>query len=161
MELWLHSAYDLSQVQSHYLKTDVVLNHWTGTIPGPSYLLVFITKVLFWDQIQFTSAMLIWMDAWSLAPMILLLAELQNREKHAVIRVASHPFAPASVLKTHHLRGTYRSTNSPASFCMLSPLTSDRLQIWDKPISTIRWLKSAAATSKILDTRHQQEQLAS
>lgn len=33
--------------------------------------------------------MLIWMDAWSLAPMILLLAELQNREKHAVIRVAS------------------------------------------------------------------------
>lgn len=68
-----------------------------------------------------TSATFIWMDAWSLAPMMRLLAELwgersergggRRRDGRAgtMGRRGGH---------AHHFRGTYRSTNSPASFCM-------------------------------------------
>lgn len=37
-----------------------------------------LSDMNFLREAQFTSAMLIWMEAWSLAPMILLLAELEN-----------------------------------------------------------------------------------
>lgn len=50
-------------------------------------------------QTQVTSAMLIWIDAWSLAPMILLLAELENRN------------TPSSRLKVTMVR--IRAQNSP------------------------------------------------
>lgn len=93
-------------------------------ISGPSQVLLLL------DQSRVTSAMLIWMDAWSLAPMILLLAELKNRKNtpSATLHVT---FIHLYIRNhTHHLRGTYRSTNSPASFCIAMDLTSDRRQIW-------------------------------
>lgn len=51
-------------------------------------------------QTQVTSAMLIWIDAWSLAPMILLLAELKSRNTPSsrlkvtfvLIRAQNSPF---------------------------------------------------------------------
>lgn len=48
------------------------------------HLHIFIHKMINFptDTINFTSAMFIWMEAWSLAPMILLLAELQKRTKY-------------------------------------------------------------------------------
>lgn len=129
------------------------------------HLHIFIHKMINFptDTINFTSAMFIWMEAWSLAPMILLLAELQKRTKYITFTflwVTSYTLTSTRIVMTntafnwawrtnyasfqlitkvyfpkkwsrwflsylcvwiitHHLRGTYRSTNSPASFCMI------------------------------------------
>lgn len=78
------------------------------------------------------SAKLIWIEAWSLAGMIRLLAELLKNYKMSIKReywmpcglrhlrchdykqICHHP------KNAYHFLGQYKSTNSPASFCILN-----------------------------------------